>query len=300
MSRWFRHYAGMMRDEKLLRVAVHAKQPVERVLWVWGAILESAAEINDAGRYELDAAEAAYFLRSDEADIVSIQTGLEGIGRVCEGHVVKWGDRQFQSDRSAARQKDYRDRQKARGDGGCVQSGEPSDGQVTAALRNADAPETETDTDTEADTKKDSGGGGTRASLISQGAHDLSVGLAQICGFPSVDDWPPGWCGSPMWVQKCFNEGWLPDVMMAETRAIAKKRGGPIEHFKFLEKPLARAHAQHQAPLPKVEIPKQETINGANPTAQNRGGSALEAIREVRRRLGSEPDRNDHLSLSKG
>ena len=90
MSRWFRHYAGMMRDEKLVRAAVRSKQPVERVVWVWGAILESAAEIDDDGHYEFDAAEAAYFLRADEADICAIENALGDAGRLAEGRVVKW------------------------------------------------------------------------------------------------------------------------------------------------------------------------------------------------------------------
>ncbi len=64
MSRWFRHYAGLARDDKLVRVALKSKQPVERVMWVWVAILESASEINDGGRYDFDADEAAYFLSS--------------------------------------------------------------------------------------------------------------------------------------------------------------------------------------------------------------------------------------------
>jgi hypothetical protein len=116
MSRWFRHYAGMMRDEKLVRAAVRANQPVERVIWVWGAILESAAEINDGGRYDLDAAEVAYFLRTSDVDIVGIVTALEDLGRLCGGCVAKWGERQYQSDTSATRQKAYRDRQKDKGD----------------------------------------------------------------------------------------------------------------------------------------------------------------------------------------
>src|SRR3972149_8906027 len=104
MSRWFRHYAGMMRDEKLVRAAMASKQPVERVVWIWGAILESAAEINDGGRYELDHAEVAYFLRADEADVAAIEAALTQLARVANAIVVKWGDRQYQSDRSAPRQ----------------------------------------------------------------------------------------------------------------------------------------------------------------------------------------------------
>lgn len=116
MSRWFRHYAGMMRDEKLVRVAVKAKQPIERVVWVWGAILESAAEINDNGRYELDPAEAAYFLRCDEHDLVSIVDGLVSLGRLAEGMVARWADRQFNSDSAKERQRRYRERLAARSD----------------------------------------------------------------------------------------------------------------------------------------------------------------------------------------
>lgn len=116
MSRWFRHYAGMMRDEKLVRVAVKAKQPVERVVWIWGAILESAEEINDAGRFEFDAGEAAYFLRCDEADLVCVVECLENLGRISGGVVTRWSERQFDSDSAKERQRRYRERRKAGSD----------------------------------------------------------------------------------------------------------------------------------------------------------------------------------------
>ena len=119
MSRWFRHYAGMMRDEKLVRVAIKSKQPVERVLWIWGAILESAAEIDDNGRYDLDPAEVAYFLRADEDDVGAVFTALADAGRVADNSVVHWGNRQFTSDKSKERQAAYRERkrqQKSDGD----------------------------------------------------------------------------------------------------------------------------------------------------------------------------------------
>lgn len=150
MSRWFRHYAGMMRDEKLVRVAIKSKQTVERVTWVWGAILESAAEIDDAGRYEIDVAEIAYFLRADEADIAGIVECLEGLGRLHAGSVAKWSDRQFQSDRSAERQKRYRDK---RASGNRDDDHAHNNVTVTAASRHGDAPEAETETETEKETE---------------------------------------------------------------------------------------------------------------------------------------------------
>jgi hypothetical protein len=147
MSRWFRHYAGMMRDDKLVGAAIRAKQPVERVVWVWGAILESAAEINDGGRYEFDIAEVSYFLRADEADICAVIDALTNAGRLAAGVVVNWGARQFQSDRSAPRQAAYRERKRSR-DSGCDDQKEHGDVVVTSPDRHGDAPETETETET--------------------------------------------------------------------------------------------------------------------------------------------------------
>lgn len=153
MSRWFRHYAGMMRDDKLVRAALKASQPIERVVWVWGAILESAAEVDDGGKFEVDAAEIAYFLRAPEADVGLILRTLQDLGRIRKNAVVKWGDRQFQSDRSAERQRRHRDRKRQANDmeaerGGAV-TGIASDVTVTSPERDSDAPETETYTETE-------------------------------------------------------------------------------------------------------------------------------------------------------
>lgn len=153
MSRWFRHYAGMMRDEKLVRVALRAKQSIERVTWIWGAILESAAEVNDGGRFDVEAGEVAYFLRADEADILSVWAGLEAMGRIREGAVVKWGDRQFQSDTSAERQRRHRAKQGQHDEpsdsAGPSVTAAPGDGEVTAASRHGDAPEAETELEAE-------------------------------------------------------------------------------------------------------------------------------------------------------
>jgi hypothetical protein len=161
MSRWFRHYAGMMRDEKLVSAAVRSKQPIERIVWIWGAILESAAEINDNGKFSLDTAEVAYFLRAEQADLDRIVSTLEELGRIAGDSVVKWGDRQFSSDRSADRTRAYRERQKGPPDEdhNVTQSGdavtiEHRDCDVTSPQRHSDAPETELETETEKEKKE--------------------------------------------------------------------------------------------------------------------------------------------------
>jgi hypothetical protein len=153
MSRWFRHYAGMARDDKLVRIAIRTKQTIERVVWVWSAILESAAERDDSGTYEIDTAEIAYFLRADEPDVQSIVRALADANHLDSAVVVKWGSRQFQSDRSAERQARYRERKKTE----IPETGPDQlsrDGQVTSPSRHRDAPETETYTDTELEKKK--------------------------------------------------------------------------------------------------------------------------------------------------
>ena len=143
MSRWFRHYAGMARDDKLVRVSIKSKQSIERVVWVWTAILESASEIDDDGRYEIDHAEMARFLRCSEGKLAAIEDALRDLGRVHESIVAKWSGRQFQSDRSAARTKRYRDGLKSEN----RREGKTSrDDDVTSQKRHGDAPETETET----------------------------------------------------------------------------------------------------------------------------------------------------------
>lgn len=185
MSRWFRHYAGMARDDKLVRAAIKAGQSVERTVWVWAAILESAAEIDDGGRFELDTAEVAYFLRADEADIAGIVAALEAGGRIAGDCVVHWGDRQFQSDRSAERQRRHREKQKARGDDHrelCLEEDvRHSDDRVTALSRHGDAPETETHTEPETEIKKRE----SNARAPVDASHSEAAG-------PIPADWQPG------------------------------------------------------------------------------------------------------------
>jgi hypothetical protein len=169
MSRWFRHYAGMMRDEKLVRAAVKAKQPVERVVWVWGAILESAAEKNDGGLYEFDVGEAAYFLRCDESDLAGILASLEALGRLCGGVVARWGDRQFSSDTAAERQRRYRERKSH----GYVQDDDgerngDAQSHVTPPSRDAAVTPQETEEDTETERYK------PPASVEDPGAREFS------------------------------------------------------------------------------------------------------------------------------
>lgn len=216
MSRWFRHYAGMMRDEKLVRVAVKAKQPVERVVWVWGAILESAAEINDGGRYEFDAGEAAYFLRCDEDELVRIVGELEGNGRVHGQLVVRWSDRQFDSDSAKNRQRRYRERLKAGGD---VQQRNDDMGEASRRVTrdvtppSCDGAVTPQETDTE--TEEEVGASAPTSPEPAKAAPVAVIGLPTVSDgdFPIVEadvvEWATAYPGVDVRQQLAAMRSWL-------------------------------------------------------------------------------------------
>jgi hypothetical protein len=138
MSRWFRHYAGMVRDDKLVRASIKSKQSIERVVWIWGAVLESAAEIDDDARYEVEPEEIARFLRCKSAHVQAILDALKDLGRIDDERVSTWSKRQFKSDRSNERVAAHRESKKRSGNG-----------DVTLQGRHRNSPDTETDTETD-------------------------------------------------------------------------------------------------------------------------------------------------------
>lgn len=133
MSRWFRHYAGMARDDKLVRAAMRSRQPVERVVWVYAAMLESACEIQDGGRFDIDADEVAYFLRCETSEIEAIFAALDATERTAGGVIARWTDRQYESDNSTERSRRHRERRR--------------NANATAQGRCATPPDTETETE---------------------------------------------------------------------------------------------------------------------------------------------------------
>jgi hypothetical protein len=117
-------------------------------------MLESAREVGDGGRHEFNTAEASYFLRCDESDLQIIIDELTVLGRLSDGRVTAWGNRQYESDTSRERQKSYRDRKKTKRDVTTTSPISDSDGNVTSLsekIHESDGVVTpqETDTDTE-------------------------------------------------------------------------------------------------------------------------------------------------------
>ena len=137
-----------------------------------------------------------------------------------------------------------------------------------------------------------------RGGVISAEAYEITDALEKACGFDLPENIPPGWCGCAMWTQKCLNEGWVGAVMIETAKAVAmRKKGGFIESFKYLEKPLAQAMAEHKAPLPQVEVRQPEKLmviaNGKSP-----GGNIIQAadrLADTIRSFDSGPSQTDDV-----
>lgn len=238
MSRWFRHYAGLCRDNKLVSAAIRAKQPVERVVWVWAAILENAAELDDGGRYDFDPVEAAYFLRSDEDDILAITEALEASGRLAEGHVVNWNRRQFASDRSRDRVAAFRDRKRAAAVRLPVQreDEESRAGTVTLQPRYGNSPEAETETDKKADADAQSS---ANASLA-----DRCLAAAGLSADPKAVMWPiyP--------IAACIRDGASVELDVLPTIQRITASGRNPKSWSYFAQPIMDAKAAREAPAP--------------------------------------------------
>lgn len=133
MSRWFRHYAGMMADPKFGAVARRSKTSRAEVLFVWGCILESAAE-SESAAYDWDADLCGELLNCESERTQLIHDEMQRSGLVADGRVVSWDRRQFVSDTSTERSRRHRATKR--------------NGDATLQSVAASPPETETETDT--------------------------------------------------------------------------------------------------------------------------------------------------------
>jgi hypothetical protein len=262
MNRWYRAYEGTISDPKLAEAALATGARRSVVIAVWHGILESAAAVDDGGRYDTTARRLAAVLGEEPATIEAILDAFGEIGLVADGSVVAWKSRQHQGDSSAERVRRHRLRQLERGDDETSRNGDVTLRNVTAPLHvtrcNGDvtlrnAPETETESEIH-------GGGDarTRASPARSNpdcAMTLASEIAAIVGYPDPQCWPPGWCGAPLRVQAWLADpAWTPDIILATCRAVmARKRDGPPNGVEYFERAIARAVARVGAPLPKDE-----------------------------------------------
>jgi hypothetical protein len=135
LTRWYRAYAGTIKDDKLAEAAVVAGCSRSVVIATWHAILESAAETAGGGRFDTTSRRVAAALGEPASVIEAVFSAMQEIGLVSGSEIPAWKRRQYESDNSTERSR--RHREAAR------------NGNATLQGRCATPPDTETDTDTE-------------------------------------------------------------------------------------------------------------------------------------------------------
>jgi len=148
---WFRFYSEAISDKKLRRIARTTNQAPATVIGIWTILLSIASESPERGRLLLSAGVPA--TDDDIADLAGCNVTetllqLEEIGLITRCNdvlsITAWQKRQYTSDSSAERVKQYRERLKTA----------PITPNVTAEKRYSNADVTPPDTDTDTETEK--------------------------------------------------------------------------------------------------------------------------------------------------
>ena len=131
MTRWYRAYEGTVTDAKLGEVALVAGCSRSVAIAVWHCILESAASVNDGGRFDATARRVAVILCEPLGVIEAAFSEMASLGMIADGAIAAWSRRQYESDSSTERSRRHRERAK--------------EVAATVVQRCATPPETETD-----------------------------------------------------------------------------------------------------------------------------------------------------------
>lgn len=277
MSHWWRAYDGSIDHPKLLKLS-------DRMHRAWYT-LQCVASAN--GGVLPPTGDIAARLREKPAKVAEWLTHLVRSGLIDnDGGIFKphnWDTRQYKSDvtdpTAPQRMQRYRDRKR-------------NERNVTVtAIR----PDTE-------QIQNDDGMTRAGASMISPEAFEITGELERACGFNLPEEIPPGWYGCAMWTQKCLNEGWIGAVMVDAAKSVAlRKKGGFIEGFKYLEKPLAQAMAEHRAPLPQVEVRQPEKLTViANEKSAGNIIQAADRLLDKIRSFDAGPDEDNRIRDAAG
>lgn len=140
MTRWYRAYAGTVKDDKLAEAAIVAGCSRSVAIAVWHALLESAAETDDGGRFETTSRRVAAILGEPTAVIEATFAAMVEIGMIDGDAIAAWKRRQFESDSSTERSRKHRE---AKRNAAPIQS----NGDATLQGRSATPPDTETESE---------------------------------------------------------------------------------------------------------------------------------------------------------
>jgi hypothetical protein len=222
MTRWYRAYAGTIKDDKLAEAAVVAGCSRSVVIATWHAILESAAETAGGGRFDTTSRRVAAALGEPASVIEAVFSAMQEIGLVSGSEIPAWKRRQYESDNSTERSR--RHREAAR------------NGNATLQQRCATPPDTETDTEKKETTLKGAG---------ANGLDKLEDQCRQAAGCetspsPSLFDLSP--------IRRCLAGGASLEMDVLPTLRAMSARRKPIASWKYAEQAIMDAKASREAP----------------------------------------------------
>jgi hypothetical protein len=257
---WFRMYAGVINDPKVMRLP-------EAMRWHWVAVLCCASQ-ND-GKVP-STPDLAFMLRLKDRDVALILAQLHAGGLLdkVEGGFVphNWEGRQYKSDVSTARVRKHRAKVS-----GNVSGNVSSDVSETVSETAPEQRQNRTEQIDVADEAPASPG------LVGKQAFDLAERLLVIAGHDR-SFWPPGWCGAPLRVKTWLEQGWPVEIILAATEAAAKrKQGAPAQSVQFFENAIAEEVARQARPVPVVNIKEGQTINAQETRFAGNRGSLVDA-----------------------
>lgn len=133
MSRWYRAYEGTVTDAKLGEIAMVAECSRSVAIAAWHAVMESAACVNDGGRFDTTPRRVAVVLCEPIAVIERVFAEMTSLGMIDGQLIGAWKRRQYESDSSTERSRKHRNAKR--------------NGDATLQGRDATPPETETETE---------------------------------------------------------------------------------------------------------------------------------------------------------
>lgn len=234
MSRWYRAYAGTVKDDKLAEVAVIAGCSRSVAIAVWHAILESAAETDDGGRFETTPRRTAAALCEPLAIIKGVFDAMVEIGMIGGDSVTAWKARQYESDKSTERSRKHREAKR--------------NGDATLQGRCATPPEAETDTDTETETKEDTASAASSARAPVFDFQDAERRCQEAAGVADLGSFEP--------IRQVLERG--ADLERHVLPAIRSKpaTGGKVSSWRYYVAKIAEAMLKDAPSSPSQGPPK--------------------------------------------
>lgn len=245
MTRWYRAYEGTVTDPKLGEVAMVAGCSRSVAIATWHCLLESAASVNEGGRFDHTARRIAVILGEPLETIQSILDEMEALEMI-EGRVIAaWSRRQYESDSSTERSRKHRERKRS-------DAATSRNGDATLQQRRATPPETETETDTEVVVVEDAGASAKPPEIVppvdgwKSNLKATADELARIAGVPNVS--PAAIDRNEQIVRRWIDDGFDVEADIIPTiRTALSNTTDRIGTLKFFDNHVRQAKARKEA-----------------------------------------------------